>query len=811
MNASPALDLLAFLSLPVDPQLCWLTTMSLVHSLWQGLLLALLVAIVLRMKKSLSVYQRFLACYTVLLLIGLTPVVNFLWLSGNSQPPAAVAIAHENYQAGDLSLFTLEELSTVSNTDEATDPAATPARATSATEFPPASEHPIRTTINWPVLASVLATVLYLLGAGLMLVRMGFGLRAQNRLTKTCHRNGSADTTPPSVLAIAERAAVSLGRSLKTRIVLFQGQGTALVVGMLRPLILVNASLISGLTPKQLEQIIAHELAHIYRWDPLTLLIQRIIEALLFFHPAVWLVSRQVSQLREHCCDEWVAGHDARLDYAQTLLHCVTLNQEQAQPDAKYSLAATGNGATQLTTRIESLLQPTSATLAHRSGSRWLTAMLTVVCIVSMSAIWWASNRRGSHPVATTPVPLQEVANTGDDKIPIFDDKDWSWTLPSTAQLSTSMFLFGGQELTLADSVPDDIKVESMIDEGSVQFAQWHFGDANSTRVAILVEMGDGKINRLFLDRNRDRTIQADEEITRQTNQGKTWVADLMVEVVENERKVHAPRQIGITPKLRLNALRITTLGHVDGTIPLNDKSVAVRRIDNDGNGIPTDARDQLWIDLDGDGKFDPLTERHHLQNVMQIDDQRYAVRSDRLGQSLKLTADNQRGTVRFQLDLADKTAIVESLEGSLRDEAGLLIAIRGGKDAVSVPAGRYCIENLVIRVRDTSSLLWEMTLTRGFQDGWFDIETDQQHEVKLLESLDFYATPFVDKQARPGQPTWIRPYIYTPNALVITRFDRKDASRELPNEGNVAVNFQFRGPGDVEPEQAHPCQSGFG
>jgi beta-lactamase regulating signal transducer with metallopeptidase domain len=67
------------------------------------------------------------------------------------------------------------------------------------------------------------------------------------------------------------------------------------VVGWLRPLILVPTSALAGLTPSQLEAILAHEIAHIRRHDYLVNVIQHVIETLLFYHPAVWWLSRRVS------------------------------------------------------------------------------------------------------------------------------------------------------------------------------------------------------------------------------------------------------------------------------------------------------------------------------------------------------------------------------------------------------------------------------------------------------------------------------------------------------------------------------------
>src|SRR3989441_361145 len=80
------------------------------------------------------------------------------------------------------------------------------------------------------------------------------------------------------------------------------------VIGWLRPVILLPASALTGLTPLQLDALLAHELAHVRRYDYLVNLIQSAIETLLFYHPAVWWASQQVREEREHCCDDLAVG-----------------------------------------------------------------------------------------------------------------------------------------------------------------------------------------------------------------------------------------------------------------------------------------------------------------------------------------------------------------------------------------------------------------------------------------------------------------------------------------------------------------------
>ena len=76
------------------------------------------------------------------------------------------------------------------------------------------------------------------------------------------------------------------------------------VIGWIKPVILLPASALSGLKPHQLEAILAHELAHIRRHDYLVNLLQTLVETLLFYHPAVWWLSRRIRAERENCCDD---------------------------------------------------------------------------------------------------------------------------------------------------------------------------------------------------------------------------------------------------------------------------------------------------------------------------------------------------------------------------------------------------------------------------------------------------------------------------------------------------------------------------
>lgn len=112
-----------------------------------------------------------------------------------------------------------------------------------------------------------------------------------------------------------------------------------IVAGWLRPVVLLPAGLLTGLSPKQLEAILAHELAHVQRYDYLVNLLQTAAETLLFYHPAVWWLSRRIRIEREHCCDDVaVAVCGNNVDYAEAL---AAVEQRRA---AALAMAIGGHG-----------------------------------------------------------------------------------------------------------------------------------------------------------------------------------------------------------------------------------------------------------------------------------------------------------------------------------------------------------------------------------------------------------------------------------------------------------------------------------
>jgi len=163
--------------------------------------------------------------------------------------------------------------------------------------------------------------ILYFIGVSLMLVRLAFGLHGGRRL-----RWASEPVDDSALLGAVTRRAKAVGLRLTPAVAFCSRVAVPTVIGVMRPMILLPVSLATGLTTEQIEAVLTHELAHIRRYDHLLNLMQRVIESLLFFHPAVWFVSRRIRAERENCCDDLaVASCGERTSYAESLLRMAQL------------------------------------------------------------------------------------------------------------------------------------------------------------------------------------------------------------------------------------------------------------------------------------------------------------------------------------------------------------------------------------------------------------------------------------------------------------------------------------------------------
>lgn len=177
---------------------------------------------------------------------------------------------------------------------------------------------------------------LWVVGAPLTFLLLATGLVGSQRL-----RSRAETILDGPMHEAASRLRVVLRISREVTVAVCDRVLQPVLVGILRPVILMPPAAINGWSPQQIEMALLHELAHVRRHDNLANLIQRMVEAVLFFHPCVWMMSHWLRADREQCCDAIVVRHTgAREAYADLLVSVARDAGNHRLPSAAVALSS---------------------------------------------------------------------------------------------------------------------------------------------------------------------------------------------------------------------------------------------------------------------------------------------------------------------------------------------------------------------------------------------------------------------------------------------------------------------------------------
>lgn len=292
---------------------------TLVYSLWQGALLALLTGFVMVFTKRSGAALRYRLLTGLLLLFTLCLFCTLLFelkaplLTGTQIPEA--------FEHGNLWVVLLSDLG-------------------SGLKY--INEHAAAVSVFW------LAIVV------LKALRMLFGFYTLNRLKRV-------KVNPVTAFWEEQLTRLAKTMDIKRALILLES-GIAkvpVVIGYLKPVILIPIGLINSLEQREVEAILLHELAHIRRNDHLVNLLQSMLETLLFFNPAVLWLSHLIRTERENCCDDMVLHHTQnKVGYIKALVRFEEHRVTTLQP----ALAFTGqNGG--MVQRLERMVNNRNSTL----------------------------------------------------------------------------------------------------------------------------------------------------------------------------------------------------------------------------------------------------------------------------------------------------------------------------------------------------------------------------------------------------------------------------------------------------------------
>jgi len=346
---------------------------ALLHLLWQGVLVAAILAATLALLSKHSANARYLAsCGALALLVVLGAATAYQAYDGSHAVAADNGVQLVFAPAADIQL----------TTDTAS----------------PAPESRLAMLASFTKSHLPQIVLVWLTGVLLLSVRLLFGwLRAHSIARK------NATEAAPEWQRSARRLAQALKMNRAVQLLESAAVEVPTVIGWLRPVVLLPATSLTGLSTEQMEMILAHELAHIRRNDFFVNLMQAVIETLLFYHPAVWWISNRIRVEREHCCDDVaVAVSGKPLVYARALTRLEELRIE----DAQAFLAANGGS---LMGRIRRLAgaraESPNAPSRFVAGAALLTVLLALIIAPSLPL-------RGQQQKADTPTPKPQASHT---------------------------------------------------------------------------------------------------------------------------------------------------------------------------------------------------------------------------------------------------------------------------------------------------------------------------------------------------------------------------------------------------------------
>lgn len=313
-------------------------THTLLHNLWQGMVLVILVAMILHLTKRTAAIWRYRLLTATLLLFTLVVAFTFIL--------ELYAVPGRDFNLPGL-------------------------HASNSKDIPVLLWQNLNFSLKYVHEHAGLVSMFWILAVIIQICRLSLGFYVlqrmkmvriapvgkfwQQRLQELCASLGLQHTVNLLESGIAQ---------------------VPVVIGYLKPLILIPVGLITALNQAQVEAILLHELAHIRRKDGLVNLIQILMETLLFFNPAVWWLSSLIRSERENCCDDIAVQH---LNSPVDLMGAMVYFEQYRREQDKLSLAFSGTSA-RIPARMERLLK-------RKKNSPGKLDLLVIVLLLAMGTL----------------------------------------------------------------------------------------------------------------------------------------------------------------------------------------------------------------------------------------------------------------------------------------------------------------------------------------------------------------------------------------------------------------------------------------
>jgi hypothetical protein len=316
------------------------------------------------------------------------------------------------------------------------------------------------------------------------------------------------------------------------------------------------------------------------------------------------------------------------------------------------------------------------------------------------------------------------------------------------------------------------------------RYGQLRYGSAGSVRVTLVLdEVAPGEAD-LYIDADRNRRIEAKDRVA--PAGARSWLVPLDVAIVEGERTRYERRAFA----LRLGSSGLTfggaAAGYHEGSVRVAGRDHPARRTDGDGNGRLSDPQDRLWVDLDDDGRWDPVDEQFLYAPVFPMAGARYAARSDEYGRRLVLEPLEGSGTIR--LAFARPGMSVAELSATLIGRDGSAVGLSGVTGGAVVPVGNYRVGTVTLSLDDPGggprwSYVFSDSGARG-DPAWYRVAKGDEVAVDPLGTIDLTTGLEGVNPRKPGDDLSLRPGLYTGDGLLIVTCFRGTPTSPAGDDG---------------------------
>ncbi|MBX7170644.1 MAG: hypothetical protein K1X72_06770 [Pyrinomonadaceae bacterium] len=337
--------------------------LTLLHSLWQIAFVAVILIAALRVLRESSANFRYFASVSALCLSLILPIATFLYLSGNTSNSAITAVTQTSPNVRIEQSIPNLKTENFQNTSQIS---------------PIISENIAMTSPSPKIDFLPILVGVWLIGVLFFSIRLAGGI-----WTIHLYKTRKVSKVEKHWQEKFDEICKNLQISQKVRFLQSKMVEMPVVIGWLKPVVLVPASAFLQIPAKELETILIHELTHIKRRDYLVNFVQSMVEILFFFHPCIWWISAKIRAEREFAVDEFVSQlfETERFVYAKALA-----NLEESRTTTPI-LAMAANGGN-LMKRIEKILNG-SRKINSKNVSIW-SAVFAVTFVIGLSVgIYW--------------------------------------------------------------------------------------------------------------------------------------------------------------------------------------------------------------------------------------------------------------------------------------------------------------------------------------------------------------------------------------------------------------------------------------